>query len=656
MQLIRQFSLLTLLVLGTASLVAQADSDILFTVGDTDVTVGEFKYIYSKSNGEEADFSRASVQEYLDLYERFKLKVARAREMGLDTVQVLQRELEGYRRQLADNYIVDRQVTDKLVRELYERQQKDIEFSHIFFPFEGNPTPADTLALYKQTMIVKKNVTPTNFAARAQELSEDKYSKDKGGRVGFLNAPFPKGMDRLEKALYEAPQGVVVGPVQTKGGYHLAIKHSSRPALGEVEVGHILVRRQKDAPMGSTVPEKIKEAQAKLRAGEDFAKVAKEYSEDGQSRDNAGYLGFFGINRYDPAFEKASFGLAKDGAVSDIVETKAGWHLIRRISRRGAIPFNDARPLLETRVKADDRFARAYEQLLQDLRMRSNLSPKEDALKAFIATLDASFLTGRWQPEVTERDDVLYTMAGGRQGTVADFQEYLTRTNRQRINLTRVAGASVDNVARALFEGWTNEALIAYAESRLEDDYPEFAALMREYREGILLFEATKMEVWDKASEDSLGLVAFYEANKSNYNWEERATVTRYVIDTRSGTDPNTVIAYAKQNGPDATLVKFGEAALQLETDNYELNRLSEMEMLEPKVGSTSIVKNDLRAGTATFFKVEALLPPAPKALDEARGYVIADYQDELERRWVETLRAQYPVKVNKKILNKIVQ
>lgn len=656
MQLIRQFTLFTLLVLGTTSLAAQADSDILFTVGDTDVTVGEFKYIYSKSNGEEADFSRASVQEYLDLYERFKLKVARAREMGLDTVQLLQRELEGYRRQLADNYIVDRQVTDKLVRDLYERQQQDIEFSHIFFPFKGNPTPADTAALYKQVLEAKKNVTAANFAARAQELSADKYSKDKGGRVGFLNAPFPKGMDRLETALYEAPQGKVVGPVQTKGGYHLAIKHSSRPAYGEVEVGHILVRRPKDAPVGGAVPAKIKEAQAKLKAGEDFAKVAKEYSEDGQSRDNAGYLGFFGINRYDPAFEKASFALGKDGAVSDIVETKAGWHLIRRISRRGNIPFNDARPLLETRVKADDRFARAYEQMLQDLRMSAKLTPREEAFTAFVGTLDETFLTGRWQPEVTERDDVLYTLANGQQGSVADFQNFLTRTNRQRINMARVEGASVENVARALFENWTNEVLVQYAESRLEQDYPEFAALMREYREGILLFEATKMEVWDKASEDSTGLVAFYEANKDNYNWEERATVTRYVIDTRSGTDPNTVIAFAKQNGPDATLVKFGEAALQLETDNYELTRLSEMEMLEPKVGSTSIVKNDLRAGTATFYKVEALLPPAPKALDEARGYVIADYQDELERRWVETLRAQYPVKVNKKVLNKIVQ
>ncbi len=646
------------LVLATTPLFAQADDDILFTVGDDEVTVGEFKYIYSKSNGEEADFSKASVQEYLDLYQRFKLKVARARAMGLDTVQLLQDELTGYRQQLTDNYIIDRQVTDKLVAELYERQQKDVDFSHIFLPFDGNPTPEDTLALYQEAVSLKASVTPANFAAKAGEVSKDAYSAERGGRIGFVSAPFPRGLDRLETALYTAPAGEVVGPVQTTNGYHLAIKHAERPAYGEIEVGHILIRKPKGAPLGEVPPASIQTAKAQIESGEDFAKVAGEYSEDTQTKDNAGYLGFFGINVYDPAFEKAAFALTEDGQVSDIIETKAGFHLIRRISRRRVTSLDEIRPLLETKVKSDDRFARAKRDLLQQLRVQSELTVREDALEGYLSGLDGTqFASARWQPtEVEGENKLLWTTENGRQGTVADFQQYLLRNNRQRIALARGPGATAATAARKLFDGWLDEELFKYAESRLEQDYPEFAALMREYREGILLFEATKMEVWDKASEDSTGLLAFYEKNREEYQWGERATVSAYTIDTKTDVDVNSVVTFAGSHGPEEVIKKFGEERVQVATDDYELDRLEEMELLQPTVGSTSMLKNDLRKGVATFYRVDALLPPAPKQLDEARGYVIADYQDELERQWVERLRGEYDVKVNKRVLNKIIQ
>ena len=104
--MIKQIFSLVLFTLGLTTLtIAQQDSDVLFTVDQTPVTVGEFKYIYSKSKGKEADFSKASVEEYLDLYTKFKLKVQKAREMKLDTVPALKRELDGYRRQLASNYL-----------------------------------------------------------------------------------------------------------------------------------------------------------------------------------------------------------------------------------------------------------------------------------------------------------------------------------------------------------------------------------------------------------------------------------------------------------------------------------------------------------------------------------------------------------------------
>ncbi|MEO0732183.1 MAG: peptidylprolyl isomerase [Bacteroidota bacterium] len=649
---------LALFVLLTASLTAQQDGDVLFSVAGEPVTVGEFRYIYTKTNGEQADFSKESVREYLDLYQRFKLKVARARAMGLDTITALQKELEGYRRQLADNYLVDRQVTDKLVAALHARQQEDVEISHILLKFKGNPLADDTLSLYNKVSALKAEVTTANFAEQARTHSEDQYSKERGGKIGFITAPFPKGLHRLEAAVYAAPANSVVGPIRSSLGYHLAIKHTSRPARGEVEVAHVMVRKPEGTAKGSMpVPAKLTSAQRLLEQGQDFAKVAATYSEDEKTAQNAGYIGFFGINRYEPAFEDAAFALQEDGAVSDIVETSVGFHLLRRISRKGVQPLNDVRPLLETKVKADGRFEDAKKAMLQNIRSEANVKEDPAVLGRFAATLqDTSFFNFRWQPRAEVEQAPLLTIGDDYQVGLATFQDYLRQNARKRLALGRRPRTTAATVVNTMYEEWVEGQLMSYAESRLEEDFPEFAALMREYREGILLFEATKIEVWDKASEDTTGLEAFYAAHADDYQWDERATVAHYVLNTKSGLDEEEVREFAKANGLDATLDKFGRANLDGRLDDYELPRLSELGDLTAKPGAVTQVTKDLRKGTASFYVIQEILPARRKELKEARGYVIADYQDQLEREWVDQLREQFPVKINKKVLAKLIK
>ncbi|MEM9928691.1 MAG: peptidylprolyl isomerase [Bacteroidota bacterium] len=635
---------------------AQKDSDVLFTVAGEPVTVGEFRYIYGKTNGEAAKYDEKSVREYLELYERFKLKVARAKAMGLDTVGVLQRELEGYRRQLADNYLVDRGVTDQLVKELHERKLKDVSFSHILFKFKGNPTPADTAALYNKALELKKGMTAASFAEDAKKYSEDTYSATKGGKIGFITAPLPKGMHKLEAALYQAAVNEVVGPVQTALGYHLAIKTEERPARGEVEIGHILIRKPKGTKTGEMpVPAQLQAAKKMIDQGEDFAAVAARVSEDNKTKSNAGYLGFVAINVYEPAFENAAFALTEDGQVSDIVESSVGFHLIRRISRRDVQPLADMRPLLETKVKADGRFEDAKKQMLVDIRTKAGVRENKAVFGRYAATLvDSTFLGFKWKPTTAAESTPLLEMADGYKVGLDQFQEYLRKNSRKRVSMGRRSNAST--VANNLYQEWVDAQLMTYAESRLEKDFPEFAALMREYREGILLFEATKMEVWDKAGEDTLGLEAFFVANKADYQWEERAAVTHYIINKTSGLDVNEVYNFAASHTMDQTLDNFGRAKLDAKSDNYELSRLADLGDLPAKAGSRTPVTNDLRKGVATFYKVEDLLPARQKELTEARGYVIADYQDQLEKEWVAKLRKQFPVKINKKVLAKLIK
>jgi peptidyl-prolyl cis-trans isomerase SurA len=654
MKTIKHILLLAVALVYTTGLSAQKDSDVLFSVADQPVTVGEFRYIYSKTNADQATFNKESVMEYLDLYQRFKLKVSRARAMGLDTITVLQRELDGYRRQLADNYLIDKQVTNKLVEALYQRQQTDIEFSHILLQFKGNPTERDASQLMARTKEMMQDVTPENFADKAKALSEDTYSKEKGGRIGFITAPFPRGLNALEGVLYDAPANTVLGPVRSGIGYHILIKHGSRTARGEIEVAHIMVRKPEGAKSPVPQPDKIQTALRALKDSTDFGRVAKLYSEDKKTNSSKGYIGFFGINRYEPAFENAAFALANDGDLTNIVETSAGWHIIKRISRKPVQPLADIRPLLEKKVKADARFADAQEQMILDLRDKFDVTIDEAAFGRYAATLaDSTFLDFRWAPSAPSEKGAVLSFGDGTKMEMATLQEFFKKNNRKRVSLGRNSNSFT--VANKLFKEWADAQIMDYAEGRLEKDYPSFAALMREYREGILLFEATKIEVWDKASEDTTGLKNYFAANREDYLFEERGEITTYNINVRSGINAQEVYDFAKDNSRKATVAKFGQSVLAT-TSTLSATEATKIGISKLKGGTQSEMTNNVKKSAASFVKVENVLPARKKELKEARGYIIADYQDQLEREWVEKLRKQFPIKVNKKALNKLIK
>ena len=637
---------LAVTLLCALPLSAQDDSEVLFTVADKPVTVGEFRYIYTKTNGEEATFSRASILEYLDLYERFKLKVARAHDMGLDTVVALQNELEGYRKQLADNYLLDREVTDPLVEQLYARQQEDVDFSHLLFQLPSE-RPEDTLAVYQRAQQIKDQLTADNFAGQAQQLSADTYSKEQGGRIGYVSAPLPPGMHRLEEALWSAQDGQVYGPVRTAAGYHIFLRHGSRPAYGQVEIAHILVRKGADAG-AEEARAKAMQAAAALASGESFEEVAAAYSEDDKTKNQGGYIGFFGINRYNKDFERAAFALSEDGQISEVIESPVGFHLLKRISRRGVQPLEQQRPLLEAAVRQDPRFAEAQRALLQQLRRQYGTDVMDQNFATYTATLDSSFFDVR--KTFTVGDDLPLMRIGEKTLSVSDFNAYLTRNARQRAGMQRSQNAS--EAAQILFDSWVEQQVQAYAEEQLEVKFPDFRALMREYREGILLFEATKLEVWDRAGTDTTGLESYFAAHRQQYQFPPRARVGYFRVRPSDSMSLEDVLAYAADHTPEETMEYFGRQDVAVEEELYEADRLPEGLTME--AGSQTAAEED-PSGMVSVYRVAAIAPARPKELQEARGYVIADYQDQLEREWVDQLRQTYEVKVNKKVLNKLI-
>ncbi|MBI1225248.1 MAG: peptidyl-prolyl cis-trans isomerase [Bacteroidetes bacterium] len=655
-----RFLILLFVTFLSTGLFAQKDDPVLFSVDDTPVHLSEFKYIYSKTNGDKADYSKASLQEYLDLYTNFKLKVKKAKDMKLDTISSLKQELEGYRRQLADSYLIDREVTEKLVDEAYERTKQDVDISHIMVSFPPNASPADTLAAWNKIMEAKAKLERgEDFGATAMVYSTDKSVNKNLGHIGYVTALFPNGFYNLETAAYTAPIGKLQGPIRTNGGYHLLIVHGRRPARGEVEISHIMVRLDK-FPDGIKARRAIDSLYSALQGGANFEELAKTGSMDQATAAKGGYIGFFGINRYEKPFEDAAFALQNDGDFSPPIMTSIGWHILKRISLKRDEPFTVVKSRLQNQIKQDTRYELARQKMIERIKKESNFTEDHTTLANFIATLEAdttkSFLTYKWKAPEVPSTKPLFSFGNSEKITLGDFAEYCAKASRKR---QQMSGAGIAQTVENLYEDYVGETALKHEEKLLDTKYPEFKSLMREYEEGVMLFEVTKMEVWDKASADSVGLEAFYEKNKANYKWEERAVLSQYALVEKAKDKINQIREFAKHNDPETVLAKFNtdeDKILSRTEKQYEKGRNEVVDKMEWKVGALSPVDISKRDKSYNFFKLEEILQPGQKTLLEARGYVVADYQDYLEKRWLESLRKEYKVKTNEKVFNSMVK
>jgi len=626
------------------------DDPVLFSVDGQPVHKSEFEYIYSKTNGDKADFSKASLEEYLDLYTKFKLKVKRAKDMQLDTIPALKQELAGYRRQLADSYLIDKEVTDRLVREAYERTKQDVDISHILVSLTDKSTPADTLKAYKKAMEAKTKLeNGESFSAIARAYSEDKSVTKNEGRIGYVTALFPNGMYALETAAFTAPKNKAVGPIRTKLGYHIAYIHNRRPARGEAEVAHILVRGSGKELIRSKM--KADSLYKLLEAGQDFEVVAKQFSDDKASAAKGGYIGFFGINRYERSFEDTAFGLDV-GKYSKPIQTSVGWHILKLINKKVDEPYDVVKNRLETAIKKDIRFEIAKEAMVERIKKEGKFTEFNTTLQSFTDSLDQEFLTYKWKAPTKKSDKILFSFGTDTKVTEADFAEYAQKASRQRLRMGR--GTKVRDAVTVLYNDFIGEKALEYEERQLENKYPEFKALMREYEEGILLFEATKMLVWDKASQDTVGLKEFFKTVDGKYQWKKRAEVTQYSLKESAKQLQHQVREYSEKHSPQEVMAKFNTEEIPVLTYKervYEEGRNEVLGRMDWKIGALSASEVSKRDKSINWLKIEAIKKPGKKTLKEARGYVVADYQDSLEAEWIEELRNKYKVKVNKEVL-----
>lgn len=647
------------LILSSHFVNAQSEEDILFTVNNNPVTVGEFKYIYSKTNGANANFSKSSLQEYLDLYVKFKLKVQEAKALKVDYLPDIKEELLGYRRQLSDSYILNKEVTGRLVRELYDRSLEDIDISHILYTISESTPKDDSISANKFLMdLYVKLINGADFEEFARNYSLDRSSKTNSGHIGFINVPFPNGFYDLENAAYTMSPGEISKPIYTPAGLHLLKVNARRPARGEIEGAHILIRKSGEGENPFTPKNKIDSIYGLLQSGESFEKLAITYSEDDKTASKGGYIGVFGINKYEQAFEDAIYKIEKDGEYSQPVQTNLGWHIVKRISRKPIPNFETSKSNLEAAVRQDQRYTFAKENMFNQIRSNAGFVENKDALAQLIPFVNDTFYTFRWKIPTQLPSVTLFTLAN-KTYTLIDFAQYLEKSSRLRFRLNKQD--PIPSMITKLYEGYLEDETLKLEESQLEKKYPEFKHLLREYEEGILLFEVTRQTVWDKASQDSAGLANFYKLVQGKYNWNERAVSTRYTLKASAKDQIAQIRDFAKTHKKNEVLVRFNKddnEIISAEEITIEKGKSPEASQLGLQWKQGQITNTTLNSTTndIEFFKIEKILPVSPKALDESKGYIIADYQDFLEKEWVDSLKKKYPVQITKNIFEGLIK
>ncbi len=625
------YSLILLFTIGLNAW-SQEDDQTLITIGNTKVSVGEFKRIYQKNNSNlynETD--KKTPAEYLDLFINFKLKVIEAETLKMDTSAAFIKELAGYREELAAPYLTDVNYEEKLVEKIYDRMTKEIDASHILFMLEKDASPAAEKQVFDKAINVRNEILAgKDFNEAAFEYSEDPSAKTNRGNLGYFTAfqmvaPF-------EDAAYSTPVGDVSQPVRTSFGYHLITVNDIRPNQGEIQVAHIM----KMFPQGGAsevakakLKAEIDSIYAQVKAGADFAELAKKYSDDKKSGSIGGELPWFSSGRMIPEFSGPAFNLRNIGDITPPIETPFGYHIIKKLGQKLTPPLDEVRQDIETRIKRDpQRSTTSKKAFIDKLKNEYNYTEKSE---------NVAQLKGLKINTPTKNPERVLFSLNNMDYTFDELNCFLTENKIQ------------NSTYGEYYDVWVDEEITKFENSQLEEKYPEFKNLLQEYHDGILLFNISEEKVWNYASLDTAGLERFYKKNKRKYSWEER--FKGYIV-----------IANSKE------IKERAEEYFASEMNGDEISDLMNSEGKKVTItegawekGANPIVDYFVWNGPEpqyfvaehTFIRGD-IIKPQPKTLEEARGLYISDYQNYLESKWVKSLRKKYKITIDKKFLNSI--
>ncbi len=504
---------------------------VILSIGDRKFTTDEFFQSFTKNQFSDDTSKSTNIREYLQLYTNLKLKVIAAQSAGKDTTAEFREEMASFRKQLAQPYLSDKVFVENLVAEAYERLKQEVRASHILIPVSPDASPDDTLSAYRAAIALRSRILQQEitFEEAATRFSKDALSSPKGGDLGYFTVfqtvyPF-------ENAAYTSPIGKITDPVRTGAGYHLIKVNDRRASRGKVQVAHILVRISPNATSEgkAAAKSKIEKAHSLLQQ-EAWEVVCRDYSDEPTTKDNGGILHEFGTGAMTPAFEEVAFSLKRVGDISQPFLSNYGWHIVKLINRKPIESFTELAPQLRQKVTTDSRGELIREALITKLRASSKMTEIAPIKAAAMAQIDTSLLRGKWKfktPLNASIENKTLVQIDNQPYSVNHFFEYVY--NRQQ---PTPAGTSLPILAERYFRQFVNQKLVEIEEANLEKKYPEFKALMTEMRDGVLYTQAMETNVLERSLTDSLGQKQYWEQNKANYRYPERAFATLAVSES----------------------------------------------------------------------------------------------------------------------------
>ncbi|WKV13766.1 peptidylprolyl isomerase [Marivirga harenae] len=676
----------------------------LFTVDSLAIFPDEFTYAYEKSNRNKGEVE--PIEEYLDLYINFKLKVTEAKAEGLDTTEAYINELNGYLEEIKKPYLTTEKVNKELVKEAYTRLQQEINASHILIMVDKEASSEDTAKAYQKISEIKeKYEAGESFEALARKYSEDPSAQSNNGLLGWFTAfqmvyPF-------ESAAFETAAGELSPIIRTQFGYHIVKVNDKRETLGRIKIAHIMKRFPPQATKEDSVniEKEIKKLHRELQSGGNWFSLATKESEDLNTKDKGGSLPWFGAGNLPASLETVAFELEEKGDVSLPVKSPYGWHILKLEDKRGVGSLESMHESLSRRVQRDQRSDLKEVEVIKKLKQENNFTTNPEAYNLLKEKEDLR--TENFKKK--ELETRLFSISG-KKYSVNDFLDSFDSSKDLKSEL----------------EQYEKSSVIQYEEDNLETKYPEYRLLRQEYKDGLLLFEIMNQKIWSKIGQDSLALKTFYEKNKELYKSNEIVKVAKIVFSDTSAIKPfkNPIngsyfpltqkLEYRmKMNLKDqleqADSVDYKYyISLQIPENLGESDSLQLFEDLNQTFGNMEVVKltysdenkiylqllseaNELLAGnnksveTASIeiidvkqdskwknktqgdyiktvtqegmielnYAVESI-PPKQKSFEEARAEVMEDYQKHLEDEWIRQLKEKYEVSVNESVLNKI--
>ena len=626
-------------------------NNTILNIDNETVNKTEFEQIYWK-NKKEKIATKEDLDEYIQLFINFKLKVIAAEELGLDTTKKFIDELSGYRIQLEKPYLIDTSINEDLINEAYYRTINEVNASHIMTKLGPNPSSEDTLKAYNKILEIKNKIVSGNigFEEAAEELSEDPYAKSSKGNLGYFNAF--KMLYSFECAAYNTPVGKISDIIRTKYGYHIVKPNSTRKAKGRVKTSHIMITtssKNKNELSEEKINSIFKDLVEKTKT---FEELAIQFSEDRKSAKNGGEIGWInsGGNFY-PEFEEAVFSLKADGEYSKPFKTPNGWHIVKRLSYE---PIGDLKSMsysLKNKIQKDARAQKTKSSFINKLKteygLKAMLNMKE--LVGILKNKNYDYVNFESNKKAKNINNIILTFSNVSY-TNFDFIKYLA------ISKLIVKDKIEENLLKQQFYKFINQKLIAFEKTQLETKHPDFKALMKEYRDGILLFEISDQNIWTKAIKDTAGLKEFYSSNRDTWKWPNRISGTVFISESKKTINKVKSLKLKKSLSNDSIMSI-------LNTDNL-FNLKYENKIIDD-FKKYNLAFEDLEKDFNGPFNhqekwvliyIEDKLPQRNKELKEAEGIIVSAYQNYLENQWLSSLKEKHKISINFETLYSIKQ